>query len=75
MGIVVTFNSFATIYQRNNNGVENFSNIQTSGSTEMDLSNHPINVLSNQNETKVSKTSHGNMALKHSQQNASENTL
>ena len=49
--MIVSLNSFATVYEKKNDGIVSFSNIETSGSTVVNLSKHPVNVLNAQNNT------------------------
>ena len=59
VGIIFSLNSFATIYEKKNDGVVLFSNIETSGSTVVDLSMHPVNVLNAQNNIKNANQNRG----------------
>ena len=52
-GIIVSLNSFATMYENKNDGIVSFSNVESTGSRVVDLSKHPVNVLNAQNNTQV----------------------
>ena len=75
MGMILSLNAFATIYEKKDDGVVSFSNIQTSGSTEVNLSKHPITIMNANNDESSKTIDWGGSSQNQQQQNPNENTL
>ena len=75
MGVILSLNSFATVYEKDDDGVETFSNIQTSGSTEVNLTDHPVTVLNIHNGSQHKAIYWNKTSTLNQPQNPDENTL
>ena len=74
IGIIISINGFAAVYEKDNDGVPDFSNTETKDSTKLDLTDHPVTVLNTHTDVQH-KTIYWNKSPIVEQQNSDENTL
>ncbi len=74
IGIIISINGFAAVYEKDNDGVPDFSNTETKDSTKLDLTDHPVTVLNTHTDVQH-KTIYWNKSPVVEQQNSDENTF